>query len=177
MIRRTIGIALMASVALSLAACESAKKVMSNSKDAPDEFAAAKMGFSKAKEERRQGFLTHQAKSLPTSLTQLDTKHEREEARKAREAREAASADDGWTVVEAKRGRRKTTDDAGTAVGGIRAATADRRRNDGPKLRENFYRFQQREKRRGELYELKMRFEADKDRVAKLKASRKFRPT
>ena len=45
-----------------------------------DEFAAAKMGFSKAKEERRQGFLTHQAKSLPTSLTQLDTKHEREEA-------------------------------------------------------------------------------------------------
>ena len=28
----------MASVALSLAACESAKKVMSNSKDAPDEF-------------------------------------------------------------------------------------------------------------------------------------------
>ena len=69
------------------------------------------------------------------------------------------------------------TDDAGTAVGGIRAATADRRRNDGPKLRENFYRFQQREKRRGELYELKMRFEADKDRVAKLKASRKFRPT
>ena len=80
-------------------------------------------------------------------------------------------------MVEAKRGRRKTTDDAGTAVGGIRAATADRRRNDGPKLRENFYRFQQREKRRGELYELKMRFEADKDRVAKLKASRKFRPT
>ena len=59
----------------------------------------------------------------------------------------------------------------------FRAATADRRRNDGPKLRENFYRFQQREKRRGELYELKMRFEADKDRVAKLKASRKFRPT
>lgn len=38
MIRRTIGIALMTSVALSLAACESAKKVMSNSKDAPDEF-------------------------------------------------------------------------------------------------------------------------------------------
>ena len=38
MIRRTIGIALMTSVALSLAACESAKKVISNSKDAPDEF-------------------------------------------------------------------------------------------------------------------------------------------
>ena len=46
----------------------------------PDDFANSKMGFSKAKEERRQGFLTHQAKSLPTSLTQLDTKHEREEA-------------------------------------------------------------------------------------------------
>ena len=74
---------------------------------------------------------------------------------------------------------RAAEDDGRRGHGGWRdlQATADRRRNDGPKLRENFYRFQQREKRRGEAYELKMRFEADKDRVAKLKASRKFRPT
>ena len=44
------------------------------------------------------------------------------------------------------------------------------------KLLKNFYRFQQREKRRNELFELKRAFEADKDRVAKLKASRKFKP-
>ena len=104
--------------------------------------------------------------------------YEAEEERKAAALKAAAAADDGWTVVEAKRGRRKTTDDEGTAVGGIRAATADERRNKQPGLqpKENFYRFQQREKRRSELYELKQKFEIDKERVAKLKASRKFRP-
>ena len=38
MFRRTIGIALMASLAITLSACESAKKVLSRPKDAPDEF-------------------------------------------------------------------------------------------------------------------------------------------
>jgi hypothetical protein len=64
----------------------------------------------------------------------------------------------------------------GTAVGGIRAATADARRKPGLEPKENFYRFQQREKRRDELFELKQKFTADKERVAKLKSSRKFRP-
>ena len=73
-------------------------------------------------------------------------------------------------------GRRKTNDGDGTTVGGIRAATADRRRTDGPKIQENFYRHQQREARRNELFELKQAFAVDKDRVAKLKATRKFRP-
>ena len=50
---------------------------------------------------------------------------EAEEARKEAAAKAAGEGDDGWTVVEAKRGRRKTTDDEGTAGGGIRAATAD----------------------------------------------------
>ena len=104
------------------------------------------------------------------------TLYEAEEERKAAALKAAAAADDGWTVVEAKRGRRKTTDDDGTAVGGIRAATADQRRKPGLQPKENFYRFQQREKRRSELYELKQKFAIDKERVAKLKASRKFRP-
>jgi len=103
---------------------------------------------------------------------------EEEEQRKARVAAASAAADDGWTVVEAKRGRRKTSDGEGTTVGGVRLATAERRRPaNGPAPAENFYRFQQREKRRGELYELKAKFTLDKERVAKLKASRKFRPT
>lgn len=38
MFRRTIGIALVASLAITLSACESAKKIMSRPKDAPDEF-------------------------------------------------------------------------------------------------------------------------------------------
>ncbi|MDP4795892.1 MAG: DUF3035 domain-containing protein [Rhodospirillales bacterium] len=38
MVRRFIGIAMMLALALTLSACESAKKVMSQQKDAPDEF-------------------------------------------------------------------------------------------------------------------------------------------
>ena len=102
---------------------------------------------------------------------------EAEEQRKAAEAAALANQDDGWTVVEAKRGRRKTSDGENITVGGIRAATADSRRKVGPAPQEDFYRFQAREKRRGELYELKAKFTVDKERVAKLKASRKFRPS
>ena len=114
--------------------------------------------------------------ALQTRIDEWFLEFEAEEERKARAAKAAAAADDGWTVVEAKRGRRKTTDDEGTAVGGIRAATADQRRKPGLQPKENFYRFQQREQRRSELYDLKLKFAADKERVAKLKASRKFRP-
>ena len=46
----------------------------------PDDFANSKMGFSKAKAERREGFLRHQTKALPTSLSQLESKRDREEA-------------------------------------------------------------------------------------------------
>jgi len=38
----------------------------------PDDFANSKLGFAKAKNERREGFLRHQLKPLPTSLSQLD---------------------------------------------------------------------------------------------------------
>ena len=112
---------------------------------------------------------------LQQRIDSWGTEFEAETARNEA-AGKANASDDGWTVVEAKRGRRKTNDGDGTTVGGIRAATADRRRTDGPKIQENFYRHQQREARRNELFELKQAFAVDKDRVAKLKATRKFRP-
>jgi len=56
--------------------------------------------------------------------------------------------------VEAKRGRRKTTDDTGIAVGGIRASTADERKKEEKVPNTNFYRFQQREKRQGPTFRL-----------------------
>lgn len=101
------------------------------------------------------------------------------EEQAAREAEEAAKADDGWTVVQAKRGRRKTTadDESGTTVGGIRAATANGRRKEVKKIAsEEFYRFQSKEKKRSEIMELQAKFELDKQRIARLKAARKFRP-
>ncbi|XP_024386104.1 uncharacterized protein [Physcomitrium patens] len=98
----------------------------------------------------------------------------------AKKDREAADAEDGWTVVVAKTGRKKTTDDSGIAVGAVSAEAAEDRGNKKRKKKENsaldFYRFQRHEARRNELLELQQRFEEDKKRVARLKAARKFRP-
>ncbi len=112
----------------------------------------------------------------------IDAWFERKQAEddeRAEEEARAAKTEDGWTKVQAKRGRRKTKDETtGTTVGGIRAATADARRK-GPKkiANEEFYRFQSKEKKRNEIIELQAKFELDKQRIARLKAARKFKPT
>jgi ribosomal RNA-processing protein 7 len=117
---------------------------------------------------------------METTRARIDDwflRFEEEERNRANASAKASADDDGWTVVEAKRGRRKTSDGEGVTVGSIRAASADLRRKPGPVPAEHFYRFQLREKRREELCELRAKFTLDKARVAKLKASRKFRPT
>jgi len=101
---------------------------------------------------------------------------EAEEARKWREREEAAGGD-GWTVVGGTKGRRKTRDDRGTAVGGVSAALAESRRGKEQKKPEaNFYRFQRREKRRDEVLELRQRFEEDRKRLAAMRKDRQFKP-
>ena len=50
------------------------------------------------------------------------------EIEKRKRAREAE--DDGWTVVQQKQGRRKTSDNQGITVGGVRASTVERRRKE-----------------------------------------------
>ena len=110
----------------------------------------------------------------------IDSWFERkEDEERAAEAEAAnATAGDGWTVVQTKRGRKKTTDETtGTTVGGIRASTADGRRKAAKKIAgEEFYRHQSKEKKRTEIMELQAKFEQDKLRIARLKAARKFRP-
>jgi len=112
--------------------------------------------------------------------SRIDSWFERkEDEERAAEAEAAnATAGDGWTVVQTKRGRKKTTDEAtGTTVGGIRASTADGRRKAAKKIAgEEFYRHQSKEKKRTEIMELQAKFEQDKLRIARLKAARKFRP-
>ena len=98
-----------------------------------------------------------------------------EERRKA--ASMAAMEEDGWTVVQRHKGRKKNTSDTGVTVGGVAAAAAAARASQKrPAEHADFYRFQQREKRRSDLLELRERFEEDKKRLAELKAVRKFKP-
>ncbi|KAA1466677.1 hypothetical protein DENSPDRAFT_868598 [Dentipellis sp. KUC8613] len=59
---------------------------------------------------------------------------------------------------------------------GEEAAGGKRRRRKGEKEKEGFYAFQVHEKKRKELINLKNKWEEDKAKVEKLKASRKFKP-
>ncbi|KAK9813636.1 hypothetical protein WJX73_001030 [Symbiochloris irregularis] len=100
------------------------------------------------------------------------------------EAKEAAEkavdqSNDGWTVVRRKGGRKKTTDAAGTAVGSVAAAAVEARMkaNKEPRVLENFYKFQQRNKRRSDIMELQEQFERDKRKISELKAARRFKPS
>lgn len=83
---------------------------------------------------------------------QLDTwmdEYEEREARK-KEAALAAMEDDGWTVVQRHKGRKKNTNEvSGVTVGAVAAAAAEEiARKKRPAVHENFYKFQQKAKRR-----------------------------
>lgn len=94
----------------------------------------------------------------------------------AKAAAAAAADDDGWTVVGARHGRRKTTGEDGTVVGGVAPAKAERARKAGPVGSPDFYRAQRRENQRAAVLELRKKFEEDKKRIAELRAARKFKP-
>lgn len=74
-------------------------------------------------------------------------------------------------------GRKKISDATGTSVGGVATAAAQAKLAAKPdKAVTDFYRFQQRDKHRNELATLREQFEADKRKVAELRASRRFKP-
>lgn len=100
-----------------------------------------------------------------------------------KQEREAAAAEEGWTVVVSKTGRKKTTDDTGIAVGAVSAAAVMERAKKKQKtdVSVDFYRFQKREARRNgkpdvlwfELYlwSHALTFSTSKTYVLALKAS------
>lgn len=105
----------------------------------------------------------------------MDEYEAEEEKRKA--AAMAAMEEEGWTVVQRHKGRKKNAGEGGVTVGAVAAAAAVARAAKKRTIEHtDFYRFQQRDKRRNELLELRERFEEDKRRLAELKAVRRFKP-
>jgi len=112
-----------------------------------------------------------------------------EQAKKKQQSKykkgEAVVDDDGFTLVT--RGgvygqtlgggvgvaSKKFQDEIAREGGG---GKRNRKNKKGPKEKETFYAFQIHEKKRKELIDLKKRWEEDKEKVEKLKASRKFKP-
>lgn len=97
-----------------------------------------------------------------------------------RRAALAAQEEEGWTVVQRHKGRKRNTSATGVTVAGVASAAAQAQAAAKvPAAFSDFYRFQQREKRRSELLDLRSKFEQDKKRLQELKearAQRKFKP-
>ncbi|KAI9018630.1 ribosomal RNA-processing protein 7-domain-containing protein [Phycomyces nitens] len=81
--------------------------------------------------------------------------------------------DDGFVVVT--RNKKVKTSDGNTSVSTFKGESFDASKVKKKEL-ENFYRFQLREKKQNELVELRKKFEEDKEKIALLKQSRKFKP-
>lgn len=100
--------------------------------------------------------------------------YERKEQEEKDAKRKQEEQEQGWTVVTRKRGRKKTTDEHGLAVGAVSVAAAASAKKKIKTQGEmtHLYRFHKKEKRREELILLRERFEADKKRIAQMKAER-----
>lgn len=103
------------------------------------------------------------------------------------DARHNAMDDDGFVVVTRKRTGRSTTTDAssGATIGVVSAASASAaaagdaapvRKKKKKMEMDGFYHFQQHEKKREGLMKMREQFERDKERIAKMRAERRFKP-
>jgi len=99
--------------------------------------------------------------------------NERRKAEKEAQRR-AVMEEEGWTMVVSHKGRKRTRDEGGTAVGAVRAERVEEaKKKKKPQALQDFYRFQQREKHRNELAELRKAFEEDKKKLQALRGARK----
>jgi len=104
---------------------------------------------------------------------------EKFEFKKKIEALSSAPDDDGWVTVT-KKGKKHTVGAKGKAVGvadKLDLATLNRiKEKEQRRQKDNFYRFQRKEKRQNYIEDLRKRFEDDKKRIEKMRQGRKFRP-
>jgi len=109
-------------------------------------------------------------KEVDAFMRAFDKQKALEEAE--REAQANMPDEDGFITVGKGRGRKGVTDGE-ISVKGIRATDVKQKKE---KVLIDFYRFQKMEAREREISELRKKFEHDKQRIAQLKAQRKFRP-
>jgi ribosomal RNA-processing protein 7 len=173
------------------------KKVLAATKPLELEMeAAATAGSSSA---TKSTAITRSARreQLQSEVSAFMERFEAEEARRQaeEEARHNQMDADGFVVVSRKRtGRSVSTDGSGATVSAASAgmerhfhggdgdegeggaAGSGRRKKKKTKELLDFYHFQQHEKKREGLLKLRAQFEADRERIAKMRAERRFKP-
>lgn len=106
------------------------------------------------------------------------------ERERAADAMHNQMDDDGFVLVTRKKtGRNTSTETATGATVQVAATSGGDEPGSGPPKKKrkqmdtaDFYHFQQHEKKREQLLKLREQFEQDKERIARMRASRKFKP-
>jgi RNA recognition motif-containing protein len=97
----------------------------------------------------------------------------RSEAQKRAQKQGAVTDEDGFTLVMDKKPKRRMLKADREAA--VKAEAKKRKKKKGSGI-VNFYAFQKRNQKREELSQLRAKFNEDRDRFARMKASRKFKP-
>eukprot|EP00126_Sphaerothecum_destruens_P002626 Sdes_comp16052_c0_seq2m5256 len=130
----------------------------------------AAFGLEKWKSEFQQARIGQASLMAEVDLfmAEYDSKIARErESRRKEILKNSFPNSEGWvTVVKSSKRKREE----------ITPESQKQRDNKNVVEQLDFYRFQQREARREQVAELRKKFEEDKEKIAKMKASRKFRP-
>lgn len=103
-------------------------------------------------------------------MKEFEEEEETERLDKIRKSREMD--DDGFMPVRAKKKVKRTTDNNLKRKSGSSRSRGEKK----SKELTNFYRFQMREEKKETLQSLREQFEKDKERVARMKADRRFKP-
>lgn len=153
---------------------------------------AAQFGFEahfepKSKQQIREmmGFYrgSRDPRQLQQEVDEFMLQFEEKESAALRKREEALNTadEDGFMPVKIRSKRKRLADgavDAEAAEGkrGAGAPRARKKKKSADKELKNFYRFQIRQDKMQELHRLRQKFQEDREKVAKLKETRKFRP-
>lgn len=134
-------------------------------------------------------YMTHRPSihTLESSVTMaMDEYDMRAEVDKEKRRKASIPDDDGWTTVTSRGSKRKVSVyryslQPGLIVGSLHLQLTDdtaggNRRKAKKKELLNFYSWQLRESQRDEIAKLRYKFQEDKERVAALRAARRFKP-
>uniref|UniRef100_A0A1L8DR48 Hipothetical protein n=1 Tax=Nyssomyia neivai TaxID=330878 RepID=A0A1L8DR48_9DIPT len=108
---------------------------------------------------------------LQKEITTFMDTFDRQEKKADQEAKKQTEDDDGWTTVT-----RKTKDAFRLTEKGIKNIEEKQDVRKKKKELKNFYRFQLTESKRQRIQEMRKKFQEDKEKVEKMKTSRRFKP-
>eukprot|EP00011_Vannellida_sp_DIVA3-517-6-12_P009356 CAMPEP_0114625828 /NCGR_PEP_ID=MMETSP0168-20121206/11466_1 /TAXON_ID=95228 ORGANISM="Vannella sp., Strain DIVA3 517/6/12" /NCGR_SAMPLE_ID=MMETSP0168 /ASSEMBLY_ACC=CAM_ASM_000044 /LENGTH=383 /DNA_ID=CAMNT_0001837111 /DNA_START=36 /DNA_END=1187 /DNA_ORIENTATION=+ len=145
-------------------------------KDSGEAKAVATCGFGLWMAQHKDAVVDKEELLREVDEAMVEFDKQQREAAKQEEAQSNVMDEDGFIMVRPR--KKRHTDGGQTQVQGVKASALrlDAQKKKKSKVLQDFYRFQKHERQRDRIADLRKKFEEDKEKIARMKASRKFRP-